>query len=35
MFITQEKKLSNYVMIMLKLYQRLFIEQSKEKDLKY
>ena len=35
MFITQEKKLSNYVMIMLKLYQRLFIEQSKEKELKY
>ena len=32
-FITQEKKLSNYIMIMLKLYLKLYIKNRKQ-DLK-
>ena len=33
--ISQEKKLSNYIMIMLKLYLELCIKQNREQDIKY
>ena len=32
---TQEKKPSNYIMIVLKLYPKLCIKQTMEKGLKY
>ena len=34
-FITQEKMLSKYLMIMLKLDPKLCIKQNMEQDLKY
>ena len=34
-FITQKTKLSNYIMIMLKLYLKLCIKQNREQELKY
>ena len=34
MFIAQEIKLSNYKIIMLKLYLKLYIKQNREQDLK-
>ena len=34
-FITQETKLSNYIMIMLKLYLKLCTKQNREQHLKY
>ena len=34
-FLTQAKKLSNYIIIMLRLYLKLCIKQNREQDLKY
>ena len=34
-FITQETKLSKYIMIILKIYLKLCIKQNMEQDLKY
>ena len=34
-FITQGKKLSNYIITMLKLHLKLCVKQNREKDLKY
>ena len=34
-FLTQAKKLSNYIIIMLRLYLKLCVKQNWEQDLKY